>query len=140
MSRDIRRKSGVLRRRLEEEIQSSVGLLFRRQASAAAAAKVNEVHKILVRGGQQRAGEMDDGYKSREVRQAVDGKLSYTRRRACPGGSGPAGARKIVLCKLDRRAAAVADSVQHDERQCPTIHGNEQAQQRHGQQHETAVR
>lgn len=72
---DFRREPGVLRRRVEEEVQGADGILFRRQAPVLAAAQVDQVHQIRVRRRRAHATEVDVGNTDSQVRATVAGEL-----------------------------------------------------------------
>lgn len=71
---------------------------------------------------------MDGWNQSGQVRKTVDGELQDPGRRARSGGSRYAGPREVVFGQLDRPADSESNSVQHDQRQRPPIHGKFEAQ------------
>lgn len=93
----VRREPNLLRHRLEEEVQSPDRLLLRCETPEVAATEIDQVHQIPLRGGQRVLGTMDGRNQGGQVREAVDGKLQDTGRRARPGGSRYAGPREVVL-------------------------------------------
>lgn len=93
----VRREPNLLRYRVEKEIQSPDRFLFRCETSEAAAAEIDQVHQIPLRGGQRVSGTVDGWNQSGQVRKAVDGKLQDTGRRARSGGSRYAGPREVMF-------------------------------------------
>lgn len=104
LSRHLREQPGVLRRRLEEEIQSAHRFLFRHQTSSSAGAQVDQVHQVSVRRGFPESGEVDGGHAHRETRTSDHGQLQGVDGRIGAGGSGYSGAREELLRQFHRGA------------------------------------
>lgn len=71
----VRREPGVLRRELEEEVQGAHGTLFRDQTPVPAAAQVDQVHQVRVRGRRAHVAQVDVGHTHRQVRATAAGEL-----------------------------------------------------------------